>query len=350
MDKTQFVKQNGSPDSQVHVQKFDPAEALIKYKVDPTKEIEKPRIVLLCNESSPMATIGNLSLIIGKAKTKKTFLITSIAAAAICGKCSIDCITGNLSNLDVILIDTEQAPYHLHRTVDRIIRQTGDTIPENFTAYGLRPPTPSERVQCVEEIVKNLNRPALIIVDGLRDLLTRGINDELEATEIISKVLRWTYEKDCHIMLVLHQNKNDMNARGHVGTEAVNKAETVLSVARDERDRNISIVTAEYCRDIDFPPFYFNINEDGLPYETDRGESTQTRKNGKMEENFTLILPGMRSMLYTELCQQYQEIAAVCDRTAKRHISDALKLNILRRDTTGIYRLNINKSENEEPF
>jgi hypothetical protein len=353
MDKIAFTqKTNGmEPKPPPYVQKFDPAEALIKYKVDPTKEIEKPRIILSCYQSSPMATIGNFSLIIGKAKTKKTFLVTSIAAAAISGKCSIDCITGNLTDINVILVDTEQAPYHLHRTVDRIIRQTGGTIPDNFSAYGLRPRTASERVQCIEEIIKNLNRPTLIIVDGLRDLLTRGINDEPEATEIISKVLRWTYEKDCHIMLVLHQNKNDMNARGHVGTEAVNKAETVLSVARDERDRDISIVTAEYCRDIDFPPFYFNINEEGLPYETERSESLQNRRVNQMKEHFVFILSGMRSMQYTELVKQYKEAAGVSDRTAKRHISDALvKFKILRKDIAEYYRLNEINNENEEPF
>jgi len=352
MDKTAFLKPNGIyPDTSVFIPKFDIAAALIKYKVDPTKQIEKPRIVLSCYQSSPLATIGNFSLIIGKAKTKKTFLVTSIAAAAICGRCSIDCITGDLSDIDVILIDTEQAPYHLQRTVDRIIRQTDKTNPENFTAYGLRPRTPSERVQCVEEIVKNLKRPALIIVDGLRDLLTKGINDESEATEIISKILRWTYEKDCHIMMVLHQNKNDYNARGHVGTEAVNKAETVLSVARDERNRDISIVTAEYCRDIDFPPFCFNINEEGLPYETERGESLQNRKTVQMAENFTFILPGMRSMLHTELCQQYQEVAGVSVATAKRDIGRALKLKMLRKDDAGNYRSNMINDEDEKvPF
>ena len=351
MDKTEFMKPNGVESKlPAFIPQFDTAAALIKYKVDPCKHIEKPRIVLSCYQSSPLATIGNFSLIIGRAKTKKTFLVTSIAAAAICGRCSISCITGDLLDIDVILVDTEQAPYHLQRTVDRIIRQTDKTNPENFTAYGLRPLKALERVQIIENIVNNLKRPALIIVDGLRDLLTKGINDESEATEIISKVLRWTYEKDCHIMLVLHQNKNDYNARGHVGTEAVNKAETVLSVARDERNRDISIVTAEYCRDIDFPPFCFNIDEDGLPYETERGESLQNRKVDQMAETFTSILPGMRSMGYMELCQEYLEAAGKAESSAKRDIAKALKLKILRKDNAGNYHSNMINDEIKIPF
>jgi hypothetical protein len=167
----------------------------------------------------------------------------------------------------------------------------------------------------------------------------------------MSKILRWTYEKSCHIMLVLHQNKGDFNARGHIGAEATNKSETVLSVARDDRDRNISIVSAEYCRDIDFPPFFFNISEDGLPYETERGENLQNRKAAQMAENFAFVFKGMHSLAYTELVQQYQEIAGISEPTAKRHISNALKIKVLRKEGTGLYWYNLIKNDNEnEPF
>ncbi len=349
MDKKQFEKKPEIPPVVINSNGFDPIAALIKYKVDISQQIEKPRVILSAYQNSPLATIGNFSLIIGKAKTKKTFLITSMAAAAIGKHCPISCINGDLSDMDVVLVDTEQAPYHLHRTVDRILRQTGNAIPENFTAYGLRPLAPSQRVQVVGSIIDKLNRPALIIIDGLRDLLTRGINDETEATEITSKILRWTYEKDCHIMLVLHQNKNDFNARGHVGTEAVNKAETVLSVERDERNRDISIVTAVHCRDIDFPPFYFRIDENGLPVEANQVEASQNHKAVQMSENFAFILPGIQSKTYTELCKEYQETAGVSEPTAKRHIGQALKSNMLKKDKIGSYYM-IHQEEEAVPF
>jgi len=340
MDKKVFFKNSGSKSMPLRFEvQFDPKDALVKYKVDPCKLIEKHRVILSCHHDSPLATIGNCSLIIGKAKTKKTMLITSFAAAAISGRCSIDCITGKLSGLDVILVDTEQAPYHLHRTVDRIIRQAGETIPPNFTAYGLRPLTPSQRLQAIECIVTDLVRPTLIIIDGLRDLLTRGINDESEATDIMSKILKWTYEKDCHIMLVLHQNKGDMNARGHVGTEAVNKSETVLSVSVDNKDRDISIVTPEYCRDLDFGSFSFTIQDDGLPHEIEGNESGLTNTVADMIENFTFILSGKLPMRYTELVVQYQEVSAKVSATARKHISAALKKKILRKDDKGLYHL-----------
>lgn len=60
----------------------------------------------------------------------------------------------------------------------------------------------------------------------------------------------------------MHQNKGDNNARGHIGTELVNKAETVLSVTKKNK---ISTVRPEFCRDIEPQEFSFMINDEGLP-------------------------------------------------------------------------------------
>jgi hypothetical protein len=68
-----------------------------------------------------------------------------------------------------------------------------------------------------------------------------------------------------HIHTVLHLNKSDDNVRGHVGTELNNKAETVLQVSRSTSDDAITEVSAPIIRDIEFEPFAFRINDDGLP-------------------------------------------------------------------------------------
>jgi hypothetical protein len=91
------------------------------------------------------------------------------------------------------------------------------------------------------------------------------INSSEEAAFITNKLLKWSEELDIHIITVLHQNKADNNARGHVGTELINKAESVLSIAKDSTDNELSIVTPEYFRGREFEPFAFSINEHGLP-------------------------------------------------------------------------------------
>jgi hypothetical protein len=77
----------------------------------------------------------------------------------------------------------------------------------------------------------------------------------------------------------LHQNKSDNNARGHIGTELINKAETVLSVSKSEQDKDISIVEAQQCRNIEPVPFAFEI-VDGLPQLVENfAIRTETKKN-----------------------------------------------------------------------
>ena len=116
----------------------------------------------------------------------------------------------------------------------------------------------------VEEAIGTTPDLGLVIIDGIRDFLY-DINSSSESTEVISKFMQWTDDKQIHIHTVLHQNKNDEHARGHIGTELNNKAETILQVEVDKEDKAISVVEAVHIRDRDFEPFAFRINEDVLP-------------------------------------------------------------------------------------
>lgn len=252
----------------------DLGRILESVKVDPTNEVkEQPSILKI--GGATVATLGNFSVIIGKAKSKKTFLISSLIASCVNNSGGIENIESDL-NGTILFFDTEQSEYHLWRVVNRICRMTGIQVPTNFIAYGLRAFSPAERLELIQFAIDNTPNLALVCIDGLRDLLTKGINDEEEATTVTSLLLKWTAEKKIHIMLALHQNKGDNNARGHIGTEVTNKAETVISVTKAKPD-NISIVESEYMRDIDFEPFAFTIDERGIPVLCDMPETSTNR-------------------------------------------------------------------------
>ena len=123
----------------------------------------------------------------------------------------------------------------------------------------------------------------LVIIDGVRDLVV-DINSPSEATFIISKLMQWTDEFQIHLHTILHQNKGDDNARGHIGTELLNKAETVLQVEKDKTDHNISKVEAVCIRDREFDPFAFHINEEHLPELLD-DYSFENKPTGRPPEN-----------------------------------------------------------------
>jgi hypothetical protein len=67
-----------------------------------------------------------------------------------------------------------------------------------------------------------------------------------------------------HIINVLHQNKVDNNARGHIGSELLNKAEITIELELDEK-AGCTIVKCESSRDVPFESFAFTHNADGLP-------------------------------------------------------------------------------------
>ena len=77
--------------------------------------------------------------------------------------------------------------------------------------------------------------------------------------------MQWTDDRQIHIHTVLHQNKNDEHARGHIGTELNNKAETIMQIEVDKEDKTVSVVEAVHIRDREFEPFAFRINEEAIP-------------------------------------------------------------------------------------
>lgn len=228
---------------------------------------------------SILGTLGNFSLIIGKAKAKKSFFINIAICCALINEYVLNRFIGGLpSNQNTVLyFDTEQSKYHVQLAVKRICKQLNVSVPYNLFTYHLRSLKPSQRLKLIEEEIYSNDEIGIVVIDGIKDLVT-SINDEAEATMIASKLLKWTEERNIHIITVLHQNKGDNNARGHIGTELINKAETVLSITKEESDPEVSTMKAEMCRNREPDPFSFEINEDSLPVEAIGFEPTKRKE------------------------------------------------------------------------
>lgn len=252
-------------------------------KIDPNEDIQPPQIaweqVQEDDKTATLGTLGNFSVLIGKAKSRKSFLIVILVFIALSNKIwgkIRGCLPENKKA--VLYIDTEQSRYHVQKAVKRICKLLGQQVPINLTVYGFRSLEPSERLKAIEHLIYNTPNLGLLVIDGIKDLIN-SINDESEATMIASRLLKWSEELNIHIITVLHQNKSDTNARGHIGTELINKAETVLSVTKDDNDREISIVEPQQCRNIEPLPFAFEIIE-GLPCIAENFElRTESSKN-----------------------------------------------------------------------
>lgn len=209
-----------------------------------------------------VGTLGNFSASIGKAKSKKSFNVSAMAAAALCSDYVLSYTVSLPPDRPVVLyIDTEQSLVDCQRLIKRVLALAGqstDTDSPNFIFLALRQYTPEERVRMIEEAMGAVPDIGLVIIDGVRDLLY-DINNPSESTAVISKLMQWTDRYQFHLHTVLHQNKADEHARGHLGTELANKSETVMLVEKDSEDECVSVVKPLLTRSEMFQPFAFRI-------------------------------------------------------------------------------------------
>ena len=224
--------------------------------------------VILMVDDTVIGTLGNFSASIGKAKSKKTFNVSAIVASALSGSTVLHYRSMFPENKRKILyIDTEQGRYHCQQVLKRILRLADlpeYKNPDNLIMLALRKFSPKLRLAIVEQAIGTIPDLGLVIIDGIRDFLY-DINSSSESTDIISKFMQWTDDRQIHIHTVLHQNKNDEHARGHIGTELNNKAETIMQIEVDKEDKTVSVVEAFHIRDREFEPFAFRINEEAIP-------------------------------------------------------------------------------------
>lgn len=262
-----------------------------------TGTYEQSASVLMVDDST-IGTLGNFSASIGKAKSKKTFNVSAIAAAALKNGTVLHyraCFPEGKRK--ILYVDTEQGKNHCQIVLNRILKLAGlpkDCDADNLTMLALRKYSPEVRLAITEEAIGMIPDLGLVIIDGIRDFI-HDINSPGESTDVISKFMQWTDDRQIHIHTVLHQNKNDEHARGHVGTELNNKAETVLQITKSTQDGNISEVKAAHIRDRDFEPFAFRINDSALPEVVDGYVFQQP----KQEKSFPL----------TELTEQQHRTA-----------------------------------------
>ena len=255
--------------------------------IHPTDTFATPPEIMWI-DGSVVATLGNFSASVVKTKSKKTFLVSAYAAAAMTNAEVLKyraCLPEDKRR--VLYIDTEQSRYHCHHVLERILKMANlptDADDNNIDFICLREYTPEVRMEAIEFVLEDRTDYGLVIIDGIRDLLI-DINNAAESVVVINKLMEWSSKYNLHIHGVLHLNKGDNNVRGHIGTEMNNKAEAVLLINKSASDPNISEVKPLHIREKEFTPFAFRINEQGLP-ELDNDYYSQEEREAKVKVTF----------------------------------------------------------------
>ena len=223
---------------------------LSKGAIRASDEITVPPKILFVGDCT-IATFGNFSASTGKAKSKKTFNISAMVAAAV--------TNSTVLNYRACLPEGKRTI--LYFDLSGLSLKKDDP---RLMFWGLREYTPKLRIAVIDYALRKYEGVGLVIIDGLRDLMN-DINNGKEATDVMTVLMAWTSVYDLHIHTVLHLNKNDNNPRGHIGTELENKAETVLIISKNLQNNSISEVRPMHMRDKEFTTFAFHIDDNRLP-------------------------------------------------------------------------------------
>lgn len=247
-----------------------------------------PLIPVVSRNGELICSEGNISAVVGEAKSKKTFLCTAIVGSM------LDPMKKHQFGIEynfcrVLWVDTEQSREHIQKILFRINLMGCMPIDMDhirILTQTLREESPAKRMSLLTYAI-DYYRPKLVVVDGVSDLISNSNNLE-ESEKCISDLLSLSSAYACHIMCVLHTNPNSDKARGHLGSTLMRKAESVIFV---HRVGETSLVEPQYCRNKPFERFAFRVEEMedahiygeqciglGLPVECDMPDETEQAK------------------------------------------------------------------------
>lgn len=287
--------------------------------IEPTPVIEMDGVVI--------ASEGNISAVVGEAKSKKTFLCTAIVGDLIrlLRKDSRFGVTKRLCN--VLWIDTEQSEIHVRKVVERLLTLTESPCEKDhplLKTLKLRELCPLERKDLLFKSIE-VYKPKLIVIDGISDL-QHNTNDLEESEAIVTNLMALSTVYECHIMCVLHTNPGSDKARGHTGSALQRKAETVLYV---RKIGDVSVVEPQFCRNEPFERFAFRINDEGLPEPCDLpSEAAQgTAEGNDVVRVMRQYFPD--GVLRTTLTNKVMEVLNCSRNCSKVKISRAIRKGLI---------------------
>lgn len=305
----------------------DDIKLLQQAEIDLSIDIPSPPPVLYQGDKV-MISKGDFSVVVGAAKSRKTFCVSAMVGAYLCADEYMNMSSPNDTG-NVLWIDTEQSIYHAAKVAKRVCRIAG--LPTNqktdrFRMHCFREYEPGKRRELTDKAIR-LYRPSLVVVDGAADLIL-DVNDSSESAKLATMFMDITKELDNHIVTVLHTNPGGDKPRGHLGTNFLNKAQALFIV---RADGDISTVSVERCRDIAVDDFAFAVSKEGLPI-----LASVPEKSDKTDNLKAIFCKYTQPIRRDDLKDAIMSNGKIKRAMAYRHIQDAIKVGLLVENNVGM--------------
>lgn len=255
----------------------------VNYKdflIDLSKPVVAPLPILSVKEEHgtvPILNEGNISMIQGKAKSRKSTLIKAICQAIINGENAK--LISHYTKKHIAILDTEQSEYWSHKACMMIKYLTGVEI-SYLKMIGTSRDT---KMEVAEQFLKDNKDCGLIFFDNITHFV-KDFNDPVEANDITQWEQKIASEYNTHICNVLHENSSgdSTKAKGHLGTFLTQVCDTIIGIEMDKYDRSQSIVKPRAMRGMEFKEFGLTMDLQGVPHLFDVPTEKEVSKNFKL--------------------------------------------------------------------
>ena len=276
---------------------------------------------------------ANLHTLRGAPKTGKSAAGLALITAALRGE--FIGIKANRDNLAVLWIDTEQDKNTLRQKARAVLDMAGlDTQPEalkvvTLRGYGSPADSLAATLQAIEE-----NAADFVFLDGVVDLC-QAFNDEEQSREVVRRLEAHAEQYGAAILGLIHTNKKDDEARGHLGAIMQQKSAEIYQVNKREGE-SIANVTQPFSRFAPVPGFAFAFADD---FKITTAADAQQRANDEaleeMRSTFATLFTGVKKLSKGELKEAYKRAQGCQDRTAEKEIKAAVEADVLYKTQEG---------------
>jgi hypothetical protein len=233
----------------------------------------------------------------------------------------------------MLWIDTEQAPATLGAKAQAVATMSDMSLSEvqkRVTVASVLSFSAAERLEYTCSMIEKM-RPDFVLIDGVKDLCD-NFNEVEPSEKTVNKILQVTVENNATTVAVIHTNKSDGNARGHIGAILEQKATEVYYLTKSgntccmeatkDRNGNNNHIAFDFHSNYTLsliPPEY-----EPTPAELSRKLMQQVFGDDVIEDTeFKLSGPDM----IKKIC----EIENVERSTANKRIKNAVALHVLEK-------------------
>lgn len=263
-----------------------------------------------------------------------------------------DCLGWKVSDevRGVLAIDMERTPSDTWKGFSKIYNRAGKPYgftKENFTIAGLRDlPRLEQRMKAIEFLI-NRHPCDLLIFDGFADLVNDP-NDQPECIELRAFIRETAATYDLSIFGTLHPNPGSLKPRGHVGSEFMREAETVLALKKYEGD--VRLITTDFehgkSRNSGGVTAAYKWSDEHHMFISADVEDARIEKESKKTEKYILelseisdfVLPKLKALTREQLERDVEEFTGKSKSTASRKVNDMLKYKLISKGDDGNYR------------